>query len=532
MRRGDQAISEFAQGIEAVAALVRPVYGPGGGLVAHAGATGRSAPELLTDGATIARRLTEVGNRSENTGAMFLRGLLWDVQERVGDGSSTAAILFDALYREGRRGIQAGLNAARLRHFLLAYAKLLRLELERQRLTVADGAALRRLARSVARDESMANAIAEIYAGLGIHCHIEVRLGRGNHIDYDYLDDAFWPSKSLDDALVRGLIGQRVELPRCALFLSDIAFENRAQLMPVLAAAKARQARSLLIIGRGICKQSLGLLLANACPSFPIHAMRTPETAPLDQLAALDDIATISGATVFQEAAGADPRLARAGELGFVRRAWVSRTHFGLFGGQGESRALRTRIRQLRADFLGAQDERSKAQISLRISRLTARSAIVWVDGTTERASERRKLVAERTCRVVRDALIDGALPGGGAALLACSRHMGSVQASSDELEETFALQMLTKGLEAPIRVLAHNSGMSSGIVINHAFDTGHGGQFDVNSGHLVDAASDGVLDGFEVVATAVQHAVSGVSQALTIDSIILPRRPSIAAHP
>jgi chaperonin GroEL len=528
---GERDIAAFDRGIYALATLIKPVYGPMNGVVANAGPTGRSAPELLTDGATIARRLTEIEPQLENTGAMFLRGLLWDVHRQVGDGTSTAAIAFEAMYREGRRGIGAGMNAARLREYLLLHSRNVHIALERQRLPLSGRPALTQLARSLCGDETLAGAIADVYAGIGAHSHVEVRPSRTERIGYEFLGDHYWPSHSLDDALVRGLIGQRVELQNCALFVSDLDLDEPRLLISILTAARNRGADSLLLIGRSLSKHCLGLLTANASSAFLIHAMSTPESTPIDQIEAMDDIATIAGAVALKRATGAGPDSFNESDLGFCRRGWVSRTHFGFFAGQGPSESLRQRIRGLRVTLRNASDGERQEQLSLRLSRLTARSAILWIDGGTERVVEDRKRLAERTCRVVRNALNNGVLPGAGRALLESSRSVDPLSATGAAPEEAFALHMLRHGLEAPMRTLAQNSGQSPGLVIMQSLN--REASKTLKPSPLSPVGNDEeILDSFEVITAAWQHAVSGLAQALTVGSVVFPRSPTTASTP
>lgn len=525
-------LDSFAEGIYALTALIRPIYGPSGKVVAHAGATGRSAPELLTDGATIARRLTEVDHRVENAGMMFLRGLLWEVHERVGDGTSTTAIVFDAMYREGRKGITAGLNAARLRDFLFQFSTVLHLALEQQRVAVANSLSLERLAKSVSGDEALAKVVSEIVTGLGAHGHVEVRPSRVHNLGYEFLGDSFWPSKCLDTTMLLGMSGRRLDLMNCGLFVSDLPIEDPHMLISILAAARTSGVSSLIILGRSLSTPCLGLLMSNSSPAFPIMAMRTPETTPIDQLEAMEDIATITGAFVFHEAAGATAANIKPTDLGSCRRAWVSRTHLGLFGGKAPSQGIRQRIRSLRTDIQVVSDDRRKNRLRLRLSRLSAKSAIIWINGVTDREIEQRKRLAERTCHVAGAAISTGGLPGGGSALLACHRLIDDQELTTDEPEEAFAIRMLMCGLEAPVRTLAQNLGLEFSWAVAKAIDAGPGKSWNMETAQIIDTLDVELLDSFEVVATALQHAVNGAAQALTIQSIVLQRTQKIATAP
>lgn len=522
----ERELSSFDRGIHALAALIRPTYGPSSRHVANAGPTGLSAPEFLLDGATIARRVTEVEHRIENVGAMFLRGLLWDVQERVGDGTSTTALIFDAMYREGRRGIRAGLNASRLRHFLLCYAGILRDELTCQRVFVTGDKYISRVALSVCGDENLSRAVAHLYGGLGPHAHVEIRESGGGTLSHEFLSDAFWPATSLDNTLMLGLIGQRVALSDCAIFVSDLAIANPRDLIAVLSAAKASGAASLIMFGRSLSKPCLALIMANSTPHFRIYAMRTPETAPHDHSDSLHDIAVLTGGKVFQEAAGGNAGQVAADDIGRSRRAWVSRTHVGFFGGHGQPNRIRGRIRGLRHDLQTITERDRRNQLKLRYSRLTARSAILWIDGSTDREIDARKALGERTCRVIQDAMEHGVVLGEGKALLKCKHRLEALRPASGELEESFAIGMLKRGLGEPTRVLRANLDSGTVNAMIHGDDDGCSRN---GLGHVPEPT---VLDSFDVVTTALQYAITGVAQALTIDTIVLKQTPSVAFRP
>jgi len=325
--------------------------------------------------------------------------------------------------------------------------------------------------------------------------------------------------------MLLGMIGQRAELTDCAFFVSDLAITNPQHLIAVLAAARAGGASSLIIIGRSLSKQCLGMIMANSTPHFRIYAMQTPEMAPLDQSDSLHDIATLTGGRVFMEAAGANAGQVTAEDLGWSRRAWLSRTHLGIYGGQGQSTSIRSRIRALRRDLQVVTDIGRKKQLSLRYSRLTARSAVLWINGTTDREVEARKALGERTCRVFQDAMEQGVVPGKGTALLKCKHTLEAIRPVSGELEESFAIGMLKRGLEEPSRVLRHNLHTGTGVAMSHGGDDG-------SQNTVVKAPKPTVLDSFDVVATALQHAITGVAQALTIETIVLKQTPSMALRP
>ncbi len=503
MFQNERDRASFATGAHALAAVLRPVLGSTGRCVVVEGMSGTSKPESLTDGATIATRVTGIPGRLSNTGAMFLRGLLQEVEREAGDGATTTAVMFDAMLREGQRAVAAGFDSVVIRRHLLQLATAAEDILESQRRMPSGQDDLARVATGVCGDARIASAIGEVIATYGPECLIEVRPDRHGDGPVTWLDEPYWPTTSLGGSLVLDHHGLRRDLRACAVLLSDCAIERPDAAIAIVAAAKASGASSLLVIARALSSAAAGVLAANASQDFAIAAVKTPGSLPKEQYDVLTDLSIMTGGRILLQAAQPGLTGLRPEMLGQCRRAWVAGTHFGIFGGNGASQAIRQHIRHLRHRRATVDDREQEKQVAERLARLTNKGAIVWVNAATDRDRERLEHLAARAIRVTSAAASLGIVPGGGSAYRTCAERLERQGATGCDPEERAALRILRSGLLAPSIAIADNRGEAS--------------------------SEQTPLDSAQVASTAVRLAAHGVAQALTIDAFVLRKSPARA---
>ncbi|MGC4190524.1 MAG: TCP-1/cpn60 chaperonin family protein [Thermomicrobiales bacterium] len=524
---GARVADDFARGVRDLTDLIRPVYGASGRFVASAGPLGASAPELLHDGAVIARRLTELDDRLENAGAMFLRSLLQQIDGLAGDGVATGALIFETIYTRGRSAIAAGHDPVRLRNALLRELEVVFAELRRQRRLPMSRQDLRLLAQSVGKDNRLAAEIATIVDVVGPLGMIEVRPGSAGQIGHDYIDESYWPTRPLERSHLDATWGMRSDISLCAVFVSDLNLETRDEALALLKAARHQEASSLLIFARSCGPQCRSVLLANASPAFRVLIIATPGNSDPERWESMEDIAMMTGAHVYHAAAGSSSSEVTSGDLGYCRRAWATRTHVGFVGGHGDGRALRHRVAALTMQFQTSIDPPSRERTRRRLSRLTGRGAILWVDGLTDREIAFQRSRAERTARVVQRALTCGYVPGGGVALLVCAnRLVEESNGTFDTAEDRVAIEALRNGLLTPVATLAKHANLNPAVTIAQLESQMERGM-DSSVYRLVSRDDAPLLDAFETIETAVRIAVSGAAQALTIETVVLGRNPA-----
>ena len=516
------------KGINQIADALRPTLGPFPRTVAIEQLSRGKTPELLDDGGVIARRIIELPNRDEDVGAMFIRHVLWRLHEKVGDGTATAAVLFQSVYNQGVHYIVAGGNAMALRHYLEKGMEVVLNELTGMAVHLEGQEKLARTAETICHDPSLAKMLGEIFDIIGEYGQLEIRSGRSRELEREYVEGMYWKGGVLSRQMITDHTSLRTEMENAAILISDLEIEHPRQLIPVIEAAMQAEIRSLLIIAGKLSDSAISLLLtASRDPAkFQAIAVQSPGMTTGDQAASLEDLAVLTGGHLLARAAGYTLRGVKVQHLGRARRVWADRTYFGIIGGKGNPRALRKHIVSLRAAFRRADDPDVRKKLQERIGKLMGGSAVLWVGGATELEINVRKEQAQRASDALRGAITDGVFPGGGVSLLACRPALQEMLDQSTDPDERAAYRILIKALEEPIRTILTNAGYDASEVMAEIkrADAGYG--FDVRSGQIVDMAKVGIFDAASVQKAAVHSAVASAALALTIDVLIHRKTP------
>jgi len=518
------------RGVAWMVEAVRPTLGPRPRIVAIERYTS-GGPELLDSGGIIARRILELPDRDEDMGAMMVRSMLWRLHDRVGDGTATAAVLFQSVFDQGVRYITSGGNAMRLRPHLERGLRVILHKLNDMTIPLEGKEALADVARSVCYEPALAEMMGEIFDIIGEYGWLDIRAGRGRGLEREYVEGVYWDGGLLSRRMINDPRQLRAQMEDVAILISDFEIEEPEELVSVLEAVVGGGVGSLLIIAKKLSERAMGLLLANRdAESFQVVAVKAPGLRSDVQVPALEDIAILTGGRALLQVAGHRLREVKFEDLGRARRAWAGREHFGVVGGGGDPRRLRERIAELRAAFERAEDSQLRARLQQRIGKLMGGSATLWVGGATEAEIETRKELARRAADALRGAVREGVLPGGGVSLLACRPALQQLFDESADEEAHAACRILLRALEEPTRTIIANAGYDPYEVMAEIRQADPGWGFDVRAGEVVDMAQAGVLDVATVQKAAVRSAVVGAALALTVDVLVhrstIPRVP------
>jgi len=519
------------RGINQMVAAVRPTLGPLPRLVALERAIREKTPELLDDGGVIARRIIQLADRDEDVGAMFIRHVLWRQHEKVGDGTATTAVLFQAVYDRGVRYIVAGGNAMQLRRYLANGMRLIHDELSGMAAHLEDRERLTQIAESICYDPPLAKMLGEIFDIIGEYGRLEIRSGRSRELEREYVEGMYWKGGIHSRQMITDHTKLRTEMENAAILISDLEIEDPRQLVPIVVQAMEAKIRSLLIVAQKFSESATSVLLsASRDPAkFQAVAVKAPGMAIGDRAAAMEDLAVLTGGHPFARTAGYTLSGVKPQDLGRARKVWADRTYFGIVGGKGDPRALRRHIANLRAAFDRSDDSDVRKKLRERIGKLMGGSATLWVGGATELEISTRKELAQRTSDALRGAIMEGVLPGGGVSLLACRPALQRMFEQSTDSDERAAYRILIKALEEPIRTILTNAGYDASEVMAEIKQAGAGYGFDVRCGQVVDIAQAGIFDAASVQKAAVQSAIASAALALTIDVMIHHKKPKEA---
>ncbi len=521
------------RGVNQIADAIRPTLGPLARTVAISQLTANKTPELLDNGGVIARRIFALPNRDADMGAMLLRHTLWRVHEQAGDGTATAAVLFQSVYNQGVRYIAAGGNAMQLRRHLERGAQGILDALDRMTLRVEGKEKLAQIAESICHDPALAKLLGEIFDIIGEYGQLDIRTGRSRQMDREYVEGMYWERGVIAREMLSGTKEHRVELQDAAILISDLKLDAPRELLPILAAVMQAKIRGMLIIASEFSDEIKSLLLANRNPEkFQAIAVKVPGSTATDQAAALEDIAALTGGTPLYRAAGHTLQNMTPGHLGLARRVWADRVYFGVVAGKGDPRALRRHITALRARHEQAQDSEQRQKLQARLGKLLGGSATLYTGGATELEIKTRKELARRIADALRGAVRDGVLPGGGVALLRCQPALKAMFNGDVDSDERAACHILSQALEAPMRTIIGNAGFDASEALAQVAQAGPGCGFDVVAGHVVDVVEAGILDVASVLKAAVSAAITGAAMALTVDVLVHHKKPAETFKP
>ncbi len=528
------------RGINTLVDLMRPTLGPHHRMVAIDRVVRGGAPEMLDSGGIIARRFLQLPDRNADMGAMFVRHMVWRQHEREGDGTVTLAVLFQSIFNQGVTYLAAGGNAMQFRKQLEIGARAILAELATMATPIDGPETLTRVAESICFDPPMARMLGEIFDIIGEYGRLELREGRGFEPEREYVEGSYWDGGLLSRAMMAPMERKapmpgsrpadrsvlRVEAEDAALLLTNFDIQDPEDLVPVLRAAMDAGHKALVIVARNMSDSVTSLLLANRSPErLWLFAVKPPGPGSDDEADGLEDMAYLTGGTPLTSTAGEALSHVTAEHFGRARLAWANHEYFGILGGGGDPRAFRQHIADLRAAHRRISDVDERRKLRARIGKLIGGTATLWIGGFTPADIEFKKEVAERASDAVRGALLDGVVPGGGTALLACRPAVERLLKQATEADARAAFRILHRALETPTRVLVENAGYDPSRVlaeIQHA-PAGHG--FDASAGKVVDMATAGVFDAASVLREAVLTAVTSAGLALTTDVLVHRRR-------
>ena len=523
----------FQGGINKIVDAIRPSLGPLPRTVAIARVSSTRSPEILDSGGIIARRIISLPNRDEDAGAMYIRGTLWTLHDRVGDGVATAAVLFQTVFNQGLKYIVAGGSPMTLRSYLEQGADIIVNALNEMTQPIAGTEALIGVAQTVCHDQVLAETLGNLISIIGDEGLLEIRAGRGRDIQQELITGSYWPGAIVSKAMIYDTDRSRSVFENASILITDLEIESPQELAPVIHAAVDAKINRLVIMCSKISEAAQAILLqSRKSGKLRIIAVKTPGIRSDVQMTSMLDMAALTGGIMLLKAAGDTLTGITSQHFGHARRIWANEEYTGLIHPQGDPKAIRRHINTLRVAYKNAARDDERQRLHERIGKLLGGAAAMDVGGLTETEMETRKELAKRTLRTLRGAAREGIVPGGGSALLACRPALDELLTDRDSLDARAAHRILTAALEAPFRTLMSNSGFSAGKILGKVEQAGRGAGFDILSGRICEMIPNGIVDVAAVQKQAVIGAIRGAALALTIDILVHRKNPPIVTEP
>lgn len=525
--------TSIQNGIHELVNTVRPTLGPVPRLVANA-KTVTNVPELLDDGGTIARRIIQLKDPDADMGAMFLRHALWQVHEKVGDGTATTAVLFEAVFDEGLHYITNGGNAMVLRGHLEAGARLILEELDRKAIPVEGKEQLTKIAQSICYDASTAKLMGEIFDIIGEYGQMEIISGRGRDLEREYVEGMYWDGGIISRDMITNNAEQKTVLEDAAILITDLKFDQPQELAYFAEKVHKAGEKALVVMGADFSDTVKGLMMAvtKSPLNFTLLGVKTPGMEMNKRLAALEDLAILTGGEAIVSPAGQTLANATVQHLGHARRIWANKDYSGIVAGKGDPRRLRKHVANLRSAMDHTKDAEDRKRLQWRLGKLMGGSATLIIGANTETELEYRKEQAQRTGEALRAAIKEGVLPGGGMALMACRSVLNTKMHQAKDADERAAYRILAKAMEKPLRTIVANAGYVPEEVIADLRNAPSGAGFDALTGKIVDIQSTGILDVTSAQKTAVSTAIYSAALALTTDVLVHRKKPETSMNP
>jgi chaperonin GroEL len=523
-------------GIDMLVSAIKPTLGPLPRLVGVEAAANRgSQPEILDSGGTIARRIIQIRGRNADVGAMFLRHMLWKLQERAGDGTATAAVIFEALFARGVRYIAAGGNSMRLRTYLEEGLRLVLEELDG--LTVgmdSDTSATKRrdrltgLAESVSRDAELARYLGEIFDVIGAYGRLEVRAGSGRQFKREYVEGIYWDTGLHSRLMLEDFKAGRATLENAAIVISNLDLDDPADMARILEVVLQSGASHVLLVANRVSDRALSVaLLPPNRAKIKLLAVKTPGSGLPQQQEAMTDIALLTGGRPLQTITQDTFQSLTPRDLGRAQRISAEMDNFTIIAGKGDPSQFRMHIRGLQQAYRQAGDAAARQSLQVRIGQLVGGSATLFTGGATPTECENRKTRAELVAKVIRNAILEGVVPGGGIALLAVQPRLEARRKQSQHEDERAAYAMLLEAMQAPFRTLLNNCGYDAGQIMSQVAQSGPGIGIDLRTGNLTRMVEAGIVDPAHVLKEAVRSAIASAGLILSTDTIVHLKNPT-----
>ncbi|HEY66336.1 MAG TPA: chaperonin GroEL [Caldilineae bacterium] len=524
----DQAQRGLKRGIDIMADLVSVTLGPRGGLVVNE-VFGRSEPELLTDGATIARRIIQLPERSTDVGAMLLRHMVWHMRQEMGDGSVITAVLTQAILREAYRCIAAGANAMVIRRGMEKALKAAVQALREMAVPIEGEDQIAALATGVTGDPDMGRMLGEIFDILGPEGALVVEEYASMYLEREYVEGARWKGNYDSPYFITDTAHRRCVLENPRILITDARISELSDIQPIMEQMIQAKAGPLAIIAWGVSGVALSTLVTNhqrkVLPAVSVKFGLLGE----HRLRALEDMAIMTGARFITEQAGMRVANATLDDLGRARRIEVGEKEFTIIGPQGDPAAIRQRLAQIKAELQQTSDLEERDKLRERIGWLSGGIGILKIGATSAKEREIKKERAQEAAKLIAAAMEEGVVPGGGVAYLNVVPAVRAVEAEGDE---AFGVEILARALRAPIERLLSNAGLYPPIVIEEIQRQGPGYGYDVITGEIKDMMEAGIMDAVKVLRTALETAVSGAAMAFTTGAVVLRRKPVESMEP
>ena len=521
----EEARRSLERGVNTLADAVKVTLGPKGRNVVLEKKFG--APTITNDGVTIARDI-ELEDPFENMGAQLVKEVAIKTNDVAGDGTTTATVLAQAMIKEGMRNVAAGANPMVLKKGIRKAVDVLVDELKGISQKVETKEAKAQVASISAGDEEVGKLIADAMEKVGDDGVITIEESKTMDTCVETVEGMQFDRGYISPYMATDAEKMEAVLSNPFVFITDRKITMIQDIMPVL--EKVVQSGSeLLIIAEDIEGEALATLVVNKLRgTFKAVAVKAPGFGDRRK-AMLQDIATLTGATVISEEVGRKLDSATIADLGRAGQVRVTKEMTTIVDGQGDKEAIAARVAQIRAQIPETTSEFDKEKLQERLAKLAGGVAVIKVGAATEVEMKEKKVRIEDGLNATRAAVAEGIVAGGGTALLQVQAALAKLKVTGDEKT---GVEIVKRAIEEPVRQIAYNAGLEGAVIVDSIKRSRKGVGFNAATEKYVDMIAEGIVDPTKVTRSALQNAASIAAMVLTTESIVADKPAKEGAVP
>jgi chaperonin GroEL len=511
---GEDCRQAILAGVNKLANTVKVTLGPKGRNVVLEKKFG--GPNVTKDGVTVAKEI-ELTDKLENLGAQMVREVASKTSDVAGDGTTTATILAQAIYRDGLKSVTAGANPMAIKRGMEAATAAVVEALLKQAIPVEGDAVAQVASISANSDMTIGAIIADAMSKVGKDGVITVEEGKGIETELDVVEGMQFDRGYLSPYFVTDQESMEVNMERPLILIHEKKISSMKDLLPVLEQI-SRAGRPLLIIAEDIDGEALATLVVNKLRGIlNVAAVKAPGFGDRRK-AMLEDIAILTGGKAIMEETGIKLEGVTLEDLGEAQRVVIDKDNTTVIEGAGEKDGIAGRVKQLRAQIEDTTSDYDREKLQERLAKLVGGVAVIRVGAATETEMKEKKARVEDAMHATRAAVEEGIVPGGGVALLRSSGALDKLKLTGDE---AIGAAIIGRALTAPLRSIASNAGQEGAIVVEKVREGKGSFGYNAGTGVYEDMVKAGVIDPVKVTRSALQNAASISALMLTTEAAI-----------
>src|SRR5215208_934577 len=511
---GEQSRQAILRGVNALADAVKVTLGPKGRNVVLDKKFG--SPTITKDGVTVAKQI-DLKNALENMGAQMVKEVASKTSDVAGDGTTTATVLAQAIYREGAKNVTAGANPMAIKRGIGQAVEAIIAELKTFSKPVSGQMIAQVGTISANSDSTIGKIIAEAMEKVGKDGVITVEEAKTLETGLDVVEGMQFDRGYLSPYFVTDPERMEVVLENPVILIHEKKISSMKDLLPLLEQV-ARAGRPLVIIAEDVEGEALATLVVNKLRgTLQAAAVKAPGFGDRRK-AMLEDIATLSGGRAITEDLGIKLENIKVEDLGKAKKVTIDKDNTTIVEGAGNSKDIEGRVRQIRTQTEETTSDYDREKLQERLAKLVGGVAVIKVGAATETEMKEKKARVEDAMHATKAAVEEGIVPGGGVALIRAGKALDELKLDGDQ---AVGASIIRKAIAEPLRWIATNAGQEGSIVVQKVRDSKGDDGYNASSDKYENLVSAGVIDPVKVVRTALQNASSIASLLLTTEALV-----------